>query len=45
LEVAREIAPFMEEYKLQHVYEEFPVGQSVPPQKFFSFKAWLEKRI
>jgi phospholipase/carboxylesterase len=45
VEAGREIAPFMEENKLQHVYEEFPVGHGVAPQNFFSFKAWLEKRI
>jgi phospholipase/carboxylesterase len=45
VDAAREIAPFMEANKLQHVYEEFPVGHGVAPQNFYSFKTWLEKRI
>lgn len=45
VEAARKIAPFMELNNLQHVYEEFPIGHGVAPQNFYSFKAWLEKRI
>ncbi|MEM6722039.1 MAG: alpha/beta hydrolase-fold protein [Bacteroidota bacterium] len=45
VEAAREITPFMELNDLKHVYEEYPVGHGVAPQNFFSFKAWLEKRI
>ncbi|MEM6685960.1 MAG: alpha/beta fold hydrolase [Bacteroidota bacterium] len=42
---AREITPFMELNDLTHIYEEYPVGHGVAPQNFYSFKAWLEKRI
>lgn len=45
VDAARLITPFMEEHNLKHVYEEFPVGHGVAPQNFYSFKAWLEKRI
>ncbi|MFK7749655.1 MAG: alpha/beta hydrolase [Kordia sp.] len=42
---AREIAPFMKEHNLNHVYEEYPVGHGVAPQNFYSFKTWLEELI
>ena len=45
VDAAREISPFMELNDLSHVYEEYPVGHGVAPQNFYSFKAWLEKRI
>lgn len=45
VQAAREITPFMELNNLNHVYQEYPVGHGVAPQNFYSFKAWLEKRI
>lgn len=40
---ARKIPPFLEELKIQNVYEEFPVGHTVCPQNFYAFRHWLEK--
>jgi phospholipase/carboxylesterase len=42
---ARQTAPFLEQLKIKHVYNEFPVGHGVAPQNFFEFKNWLQERI
>ena len=36
---------FLEKLKIEHVYEEFPVGHGVAPQNFYSFKKWLEDKF
>ncbi len=45
LEWAQRIPDFLGQLKIDHVYEEFPVGHGVAPQNFYSFKNWLEERI
>ena len=42
-EWAQRIPDFLEKLKIDHVYEEFPVGHGVAPQNFHSFKQWLQK--
>lgn len=42
VEWARKTPDFLDQFKIKHVYEEFPVGHGVAPQNFFSFKNWLE---
>lgn len=40
-EWAQRIPAFLDHLKIEHVYEEFPVGHGVAPQNFHSFKKWL----
>ncbi|MCM5662965.1 alpha/beta hydrolase [Galbibacter mesophilus] len=42
---ARKTPPFLESLKVEHVYEEFPVGHGVAPQNFYAFHKWLSERI
>jgi len=42
---AQRVPETLSELNIAHVYEEFPVGHGVAPQNFYSFKAWLEKRL
>lgn len=44
-EWAQRAPKFLENLKIEHVYEEFPVGHGVAPQNFYSFKKWLEDKI
>ncbi|MGJ8735995.1 alpha/beta hydrolase [Zobellia laminariae] len=44
-EWAQRATKFLENLKIEHVYEEFPVGHGVAPQNFYSFKKWLEDKI
>ncbi|MFH6604067.1 alpha/beta hydrolase [Maribacter algicola] len=44
-EWAQRAPDFLKNLKVEHVYEEFPVGHGVAPQNFHSFKKWLEDRI
>ena len=36
---------FLEQLKIKHQYNEFPVGHGVAPQNFYEFKDWLTQRI
>lgn len=45
LEWAQRTPDILEKLGIAHTYEEFPVGHGVSPQNFYSFKAWLEKRL
>lgn len=36
---------FLKSHKLEHIFEEYPVGHGVSPQNFYSLKRWLEDRI
>jgi len=40
-EWAQRIPDFLSALKIDHKYEEFPVGHGVSPQNFHSFKKWL----
>lgn len=42
---ARKTSPFLEQLKIKHIYNEFPVGHGVAPQNFYEFKKWLLDRI
>ncbi|MBM1107372.1 alpha/beta fold hydrolase [Aurantibacter crassamenti] len=42
---AQRIPDFLKNLKIEHVYEEFPVGHGVAPQNFYSFKKWLVDKI
>ena len=42
---AQQIPDFLNQLKIEHVYEEFPSGHGVSAQNFYSFKSWLEARI
>jgi len=42
-EWAQRIPDFLSALKIDHKYEEFPVGHGVSPQNFHSFKKWLLK--
>ena len=44
-EWAQRTPAFLKKLKIEHVYEEFPVGHGVSAQNFMSFKKWLEKNI
>ena len=44
-EWAQRAPGFMNDLKIDHIYEEFPVGHGVSPQNFHSFKKWLEDKI
>ncbi len=44
-EWAQQAPDFLKKLKIDHVYEEFPVGHGVAPQNFYSFKKWLEEHI
>lgn len=44
-EWAQKAPTFLKKLKIEHVYEEFPVGHGVAPQNFYSFKKWLEDKI
>lgn len=45
VEWARNSKPFLDKLGLENVYSEYPVGHGVAPQNFYSFKAWIEKRL
>ena len=45
VEWAQQAPIFLNGLKIDHVYEEFPVGHGVAPQNFHSFKKWLEQRL
>ena len=40
---AQKIPEFLENLKIDHIYEEFPTGHGVSPQNFYSFSKWLEE--
>ena len=42
---AQQAPDILEDLKIDHVYEEFPVGHGVAPQNFHSFKSWLQDKI
>lgn len=42
-EWAQRTPPFLNQLKVEHVYEEFPSGHGVSMQNFNSFKNWLER--
>lgn len=42
-EWAQRIPNFLTQLKIDHKYEEFPVGHGVAPQNFYSFRKWLEE--
>jgi len=42
---ARQVAPFLKQHHIKHVYSEFPVGHGVAPQNFYELKDWLISRI
>jgi len=41
---ARKVKPFLDNLKIENVYQEYPVGHGVAPQNFFDFRNWLESR-
>lgn len=43
--MAQKAPKILENYGLQNVYSEYPVGHGVAPQNFYSFKAWIEERL
>lgn len=43
IEWARESVPFLQNLNIDFTYEEFPVGHSVSPQNFYSFREWIKK--
>jgi phospholipase/carboxylesterase len=45
LEWAQRAPELLKKLKINHVYEEFPVGHGVAPQNFYSLKKWLEDKI
>ncbi|MEM9076407.1 MAG: alpha/beta fold hydrolase [Bacteroidota bacterium] len=45
VEWAQKAPEILKRLGVRHIYEEFPVGHGVSPQNFYSFKAWLEKRL
>ena len=45
IEWARKAPELLQSWNLNNEYSEYPVGHGVAPQNFYSFKAWLEKRI
>ena len=42
---ARKSKPFLDNLSLKNRYSEYNVGHGVAPQNFYSFKAWIEKRM
>ncbi|MCM4152302.1 phospholipase [Arenibacter sp. N53] len=42
---AQKTPGILKDLKIDHVYEEFPVGHGVAPQNFYSFKTWLQDKI
>ncbi len=42
---ARKASPLLSKLKIDHIYEEFPVGHGVAPQNFYSLKNWLQKKL
>jgi phospholipase/carboxylesterase len=44
-EWAQRAPEFMAGLKIDHVYQEFPVGHGVSPQNFHSFRKWLENNM
>lgn len=45
LEWAQRAPELLKKLKINHVFEEFPVGHGVAPQNFYSLKKWLEDKI
>ncbi|MFD0799469.1 alpha/beta hydrolase [Maribacter chungangensis] len=45
LEWAQRAPELLKKLKIDHVFEEFPVGHGVAPQNFYSLKEWLSTRI
>ena len=45
LEWAQQNPVFLKAHGIKHLYKEFPVGHSVTPQNFYSFKEWLQYRV
>ena len=45
IEWARRTPEILKQLKVDHVYEEFPVGHGVAPQNFYAFKDWLVDKI
>lgn len=43
VEWARKAAPTLQQYDIDIVYKEYPVGHGVAPQNFFDFRNWLEQ--
>ena len=44
VEWARKTAPFLEKLKIQHSYQEYPVGHGVAPQNFYDLHNWVKQR-
>ena len=42
---ARKTPIFLEKHQLKHSYTEYPVGHTVAPQNFASFKEWILERL
>ncbi|TCP24346.1 phospholipase/carboxylesterase [Tenacibaculum skagerrakense] len=42
---ARKAPEKLTSLSLKNEYSEYPVGHGVAPQNFYSFKAWIEKRL
>lgn len=42
---ARKAPEKLTNLSLKNEYSEYPVGHGVAPQNFYSFKAWIEKRL
>ncbi len=45
LEWAQETPKFLNDYNIEHIYKEYPVGHGVAPQNFYDFKDWILKRL
>ncbi|WP_027075578.1 alpha/beta hydrolase [Maribacter antarcticus] len=45
LEWAQRAPELLKKLKINHVFEEFPVGHGVAPQNFYSLKKWLVNKI
>ncbi len=42
---ARKTTVFLEQHHVKHNYTEYPVGHTVAPQNFASFKSWIIERL
>jgi len=42
---AQKIPAFLDSMKIQHTYQEFPIGHGVSQQNFYAFQKWLGTKI
>nr|WP_299172879.1 dienelactone hydrolase family protein [uncultured Allomuricauda sp.] len=45
LEWAQKTPAFLNQLRIKHTYEEFPIGHGVSQQNFYSFRDWLKRHI